>query len=71
VQHVSGGPEFIDWESKVNARTAPDPSYSTKLLRKILHTKEAHERYLMSRSLISELAGREKMVQQPSFGDTS
>jgi hypothetical protein len=28
------------------------------------HTKEAHERYLMSKSLISRLAGREKMVQQ-------
>jgi hypothetical protein len=29
-----------------------------------LHTKEAHERYLMSKSLISRLAGREKMAQQ-------
>jgi hypothetical protein len=29
-----------------------------------LHTKEAHERFLMSRSLISRLAGQEKMVQQ-------
>jgi hypothetical protein len=28
------------------------------------HTKEAQERFLMSRSLISRLAGREKMVQQ-------
>jgi hypothetical protein len=28
------------------------------------HTKEAHERYLMSKSLINRLAGREKMVQQ-------
>jgi hypothetical protein len=28
------------------------------------HTKEAHERYLMSKSLISRLAGQEKMVQQ-------
>jgi hypothetical protein len=29
-----------------------------------LHTKEAHKSYLMSKSLISRLAGREKMVQQ-------
>jgi hypothetical protein len=29
-----------------------------------LHTKEAHKRYLMSNSLISRLAGQEKMVQQ-------
>jgi hypothetical protein len=28
------------------------------------HTKEAHERYLMSKNLISRLAGQEKMVQQ-------
>jgi hypothetical protein len=32
--------------------------------RRTLHTKEAHERHLMSRSLISRLAGREKMAQQ-------
>jgi hypothetical protein len=29
-----------------------------------LHTKEAHERFPMSRSLISRLAGQEKMVQE-------
>jgi hypothetical protein len=28
------------------------------------HTKEAHKKYLMSKSLISRLAGQEKMVQQ-------
>jgi hypothetical protein len=28
------------------------------------HTKEAHKSYLMSKSLISRLAGREKMAQQ-------
>jgi hypothetical protein len=28
------------------------------------HTKEAHKRYLMSKSLISRLAGQEKMAQQ-------
>jgi hypothetical protein len=28
------------------------------------HTKEAHERYLISKSLISRLAGEEKMAQQ-------
>jgi hypothetical protein len=32
--------------------------------RRTPHTKEAHERYLMSKSLISRLAGREKMAQQ-------
>jgi hypothetical protein len=29
-----------------------------------LNTKEAQERFLMSKSLISRLAGREKMAQQ-------
>jgi hypothetical protein len=40
--------------------------FSTKILGKCctLHTKEAHERYLMSKSLISRLAGQLKMVQQ-------
>jgi hypothetical protein len=40
--------------------------FSTKVLGKCCtpHTKEAHERYLMSKSLISRLAGQEKMVQQ-------
>jgi hypothetical protein len=28
------------------------------------HTKEAHKSYLMSKSLISRVAGREKMAQQ-------
>jgi hypothetical protein len=28
------------------------------------HTKEAHESYFMPKSLISRLAGREKMAQQ-------
>jgi hypothetical protein len=28
------------------------------------HTKEAYERYLMSKSLISRLAGQDKMEQQ-------
>jgi hypothetical protein len=32
--------------------------------RRTLHTKEVHERYLMSKSLISRLAGKEKMAQQ-------
>jgi hypothetical protein len=32
--------------------------------RRTQHTKEAHERYLMSKSLISRVAGREKMAQQ-------
>jgi hypothetical protein len=32
--------------------------------RRTPHTKEAHERYLMSKSSISRLAGREKMAQQ-------
>jgi hypothetical protein len=40
--------------------------FSTKMLGKhcTLHTKEAHKSYLMSKSLISRLAGQEKMVQQ-------
>jgi hypothetical protein len=28
------------------------------------HTKEAHERYLMSKSLINRVAGQEKKAQQ-------
>jgi hypothetical protein len=43
-----------------------DPSHGTKMLGKhrTPRTKEAHDGYLMSKSLISRLAGREKMVQQ-------
>jgi hypothetical protein len=43
-----------------------DPSHGTKMLEKhhTPHTKEAHERYLIFKSLISRLAGQEKMVQQ-------
>jgi hypothetical protein len=43
-----------------------DPSHGTKMLGKCRtpHTKEAHERHLMSKCLISRLAGQEKMVQQ-------
>jgi hypothetical protein len=59
VQHISGGPEFTDWESKFNAGSSPGPGFSTKMLGKCRtpHTKEAHERYLMSKNLISRLAG--------------
>jgi hypothetical protein len=44
--------------------------FSTKMLGKChtLHTKEAHERYLMSKSLISRLVGREKNGTASSLG---
>jgi hypothetical protein len=44
-------PEFTDWESKVDARSSPELSHGTKMSGKhhTLHTKEAHERYLMSK----------------------
>jgi hypothetical protein len=43
----------------VDAGSSPDLSHGTKMLgkRHTLHTKEAHERFLVSRSLISRLAG--------------
>jgi hypothetical protein len=34
-----------------------------------LHTKEAHNRYLMCKSLINRLTGQEKMAQQPLSED--
>jgi hypothetical protein len=51
VQCILGGPEFTNWESKINARSSLDPSHGTKMLGKCrtLQTKEAHERYLMSK----------------------
>jgi hypothetical protein len=47
-QHILGGPEFTNWESKINAGSSPVPSQCTKVLGKCytLHTKEPHERYL-------------------------
>jgi hypothetical protein len=65
-QYILGGPEFTDWESKFNAGTYLVLGFSTKMLGKChtLHTKEAHEKYLMSKSLISRLAGRENKAQQ-------
>jgi hypothetical protein len=39
-------------ESKVSARSAPDPSHSTKMLGKMPLTKKAHEKSLMSKSKV-------------------
>jgi hypothetical protein len=51
VQRISGRPEFTYWESKIDAGSSPDPNHGTKMLGKhhTLHTKEAHERYLISK----------------------
>jgi hypothetical protein len=48
---VSEGPEFTNWESKINVRSSSVPGKHTKMLGKChtLHTKEAHERFLMSK----------------------
>jgi hypothetical protein len=39
-------------ESKVSARSAPDPSHSTKMLGKTPLTKKAHEKSLTSKSKV-------------------
>jgi hypothetical protein len=59
VQRISGGPEFTDWESKIDAGSSPGPRFWHQNDRKTLHIahEEAHERYLMSKSLISRRAG--------------
>jgi hypothetical protein len=46
------------------------PGFGIKMLGKhhTLHTKEAHERYLMSKSLISRLAGPRKNGTAVSLG---
>jgi hypothetical protein len=58
-QCILGGPEFTNWESKINAGSSPVPGFRHQNVRKMQHTayKGAHERYLMSKSLISRLAG--------------
>jgi hypothetical protein len=38
VQHISGGPEFIDWESKIDVRSSPGPRFQHKNIRKMQHT---------------------------------
>jgi hypothetical protein len=30
VQHISGGPEVTDWESKIDAGSSPDPVMAPK-----------------------------------------
>jgi hypothetical protein len=39
-------------ESKVSARSAPDLNHGTKMLGKMLLTKKAHEKSLMSKSKV-------------------
>jgi hypothetical protein len=59
VQHISGGPEFMTGRARSMLEAHLEPTHGTKMLGKChtSHTKEAHERYLMSKSLISRLAG--------------
>jgi hypothetical protein len=40
------------WESKVSAGSAPDLSHGTKMLGKMLLTKKAHKKSLMSKSKV-------------------
>jgi hypothetical protein len=39
-------------ESKVSARSAPDPSHGTKMLGKMLLTKSVHKKSLTSKSKV-------------------
>jgi hypothetical protein len=61
-QCISGGPEFTNGRARSMLEAHLDPSHGTKMLGKCCtpHTKEAYERYLTSKSLISRLAGQEK-----------
>jgi hypothetical protein len=56
--------------AKLIVGSSPGLSHGTKMLgkRRTLHTKEAHERYLMSKNLISRLAGQEKNGTADSLG---
>jgi hypothetical protein len=42
----------VGWESKVSAQSTPNPSHGTKMLGKMLLTKKAHEKSLMSKSKV-------------------
>jgi hypothetical protein len=46
---VGGG---VGWESKVSARSAPNPSHGTKMLGKMPFTKKAHKLSLTSKSKV-------------------
>jgi hypothetical protein len=37
VQHVSGEPEFTNWESKIDAGSSPGPGFWHQNVRKTLH----------------------------------
>jgi hypothetical protein len=37
-QHISGGPEFTDWESKIDAGSSPGSKSWYQNVRKMLHT---------------------------------
>jgi hypothetical protein len=59
VQHISGGLNLLIERAKSIPEAHLVPGFSTKMLGKrcTVHTKEAHERFLMSKSLIRRLAG--------------
>jgi hypothetical protein len=38
VQCILGGPEFTDWESKINAGSSPGPGFQHQNVRKTPHT---------------------------------
>jgi hypothetical protein len=63
---VARGLDFTVWMMLLVGETAVSGTISSQVLgkRRTPHTKEAHESYLMSKSLISRLAGREKMAQR-------
>jgi hypothetical protein len=49
-------------ESKVSARSAPDPSHGTKMLGKTPLTKKAHKKSLTSKSKVSWQAQTAKLT---------
>jgi hypothetical protein len=40
VQRISGGAEFTDWESKIDARCSPGPRFRHQNVRKTPHTAQ-------------------------------
>jgi hypothetical protein len=66
-QCILGGPEFTNWESKINAGSSPGSKSWHQNVRKSLHTthKGGSQEVFHVQSLISRLVGQEeKMVQQ-------
>jgi hypothetical protein len=65
-QHILGGPEFTNWESKINAGSSPGSESWHQNVRKMPHTtcKGGSGEVSYVQKFNKQVGWREKMVQQ-------